>query len=140
MFMETWRGVVSPAQCDHLGHMNVQYYFAAAGDGMFAISGELGLTRRQVEARRMCFVVVHAVSDFRKELHAGDAAKLLTSIEAMSDKVGIFVHKLLRAEDEAVTFELWMKAVLLDLDTRKARDIPADVREAAQRFIAGDET
>jgi acyl-CoA thioester hydrolase len=135
MFIETWRGVVTPAQCDHLGHMNVQYYFAAAGEGMFTISGRLGLTRKAIEERRMCFVVVHAVSDFRRELRACDSTTLLSTIEEMGDKMGVFKHKLVRNDDEAVAFELWMKAVLLHLDTRKACEIPQDLRAAAAPFV-----
>jgi acyl-CoA thioesterase FadM len=135
MFIETWRGVVSPAQCDHLGHMNVQYYFAAAGDGMFALSGKLGLPRKKVDERRMCFVVVHAQSDFRRELHAGDVITLQSTVLEVGDKVAKFAHKLLIAEDDTVAFDLWMKAVMLDLDSRKAREIPSDIRAAAEKFI-----
>lgn len=36
-FLETYRAAVAPADYDHLGHMNVQHYFAAVSDGMFAI-------------------------------------------------------------------------------------------------------
>jgi acyl-CoA thioesterase FadM len=41
-FVETYRATVAPAHCDHLGHMNVQHYFAAASDAMFAILIRLG--------------------------------------------------------------------------------------------------
>jgi len=67
----TWQGVVAPADCDHLGHMNVQHYFAAAGDGMFAFGHEYGLSTGEVTRRRMCFVVVHSEADFRRELRGG---------------------------------------------------------------------
>jgi acyl-CoA thioester hydrolase len=43
IFVETYRATVAPADCDHLGHMNVQHYFAAVSDGMFAIMARLGL-------------------------------------------------------------------------------------------------
>lgn len=26
-YMETFRATIAPADCDHLGHMNVQHYF-----------------------------------------------------------------------------------------------------------------
>ena len=32
-YFETYRATVKPEQCDHLGHMNVQYYIAALNDG-----------------------------------------------------------------------------------------------------------
>jgi acyl-CoA thioesterase FadM len=43
IFVETYRATVAPSDCDHLGHMNVQHYFAAVSDGMFAIMVRLGL-------------------------------------------------------------------------------------------------
>jgi hypothetical protein len=33
LFIETYRGTVGPADCDDLGHMNVQHYFAAVSNG-----------------------------------------------------------------------------------------------------------
>src|SRR5262245_56025205 len=41
--VETYRATVAPSDCDHLGHMNVQHYFAAVSDGMFAMMIRLGL-------------------------------------------------------------------------------------------------
>ena len=44
LFIETYRGTVGPTDCDNLGHMNVQHYFAAVSNGMFAMMSRLGLT------------------------------------------------------------------------------------------------
>jgi hypothetical protein len=35
LFIETHRAKVGPTDCDHLGHMNAQHYFAAVSNGMF---------------------------------------------------------------------------------------------------------
>jgi len=43
-FIETFRGTVGPTDCDDLGHMNVQHYFAAISNGMFAMMNRLGLS------------------------------------------------------------------------------------------------
>jgi acyl-CoA thioesterase FadM len=48
IFVETYRATVAPADCDHLGHMNVQHYFAAVSDGMFAIMVRLGLCPEEI--------------------------------------------------------------------------------------------
>ena len=47
LFIETYRGTVGPTDCDDLGHMNVQHYFAAVSNGMFAMMSRLGLTPRK---------------------------------------------------------------------------------------------
>jgi acyl-CoA thioesterase FadM len=71
IFVETYRATVARADCDHLGHMNVQHYFAAVGDGMFAIMVRLGLGPEEIRRRQMSFAVVRAETDFHQELHQG---------------------------------------------------------------------
>ena len=60
----TYRATVAPADCDHLAHMNVQHYFAAASDGMFGIMVRLGLGPEEIRRPQMAFAVVHAETDF----------------------------------------------------------------------------
>ncbi|MCR9276143.1 MULTISPECIES: acyl-CoA thioesterase [Mameliella] len=131
--MISFRSVVDPADCDFLGHMNVSRYFSACSDGVFAVQAELGLTARDMrEGRRLSFAVVHAESDFRAELQAGDAIWLESNVMAVGGKSMTFRHVLKRAEDGAVAFETVFKCVLMDLVTRRAIEIPPDVRDRAE--------
>ena len=133
--MISFRSVVAPADCDFLGHMNVSKYFAACSDGVFAIQSEMGLTASDMRSgRRLSFAVVHAESDFRSELSAGDAIRLETSIIAMGTKSITFRHRLVRSEDEATAFETVFKCVMLSLETRRATDIPDEVRQRASAW------
>ena len=130
--MISFRSVVDPADCDFLGHMNVSRYFAACSDGVFAIQSEMGLTASDMRSgRRLSFAVVHAESDFRSELSAGDAIRLETSIIEMGAKSITFRHRLVRSEDDATAFETVFKCVMLSLETRRAADIPDEVRQRA---------
>ena len=52
--------------------MNVQHYFAAVSNGMFAMMSRLGLTPEEIQLRQMSFAVVHAETDFHRELRSGD--------------------------------------------------------------------
>jgi len=138
--MITFRSVVDPADCDFLGHMNVSGYFAACSDGVFAIQSEMGLTANDMrKGRRLSFAVVHAESDFKAELSAGDAIRLETSITEIGSKSMNFRHCLIRSEDDAVAFETGFKCVLLNLATRRAAEIPGDVRAAASEWLASEE-
>lgn len=134
-FIETYRGVVAPAECDHLGHMNVQYYFAAVSDGMFGIMAELGLTPSAIRERNLSFAVVNAQTSFSRELVAGDVIRLLSTVEDMGTKSGTFMHQLERVEDGEVAFETKFKCVLLNLASRSAVEIPEDVRESMFAFM-----
>lgn len=133
--MISFRSVVDPSDCDFLGHMNVSRYFAACSDGVFAIQSEMGLTANDMRSgRRLSFAVVHAESDFRSELSAGDAIRLETSIIEMGTKSITFRHRLVRSEDDATAFETVFKCVMLSLETRRAADIPDEVRQRASAW------
>ena len=85
-YIETFRATVAPADCDHLGHMNVQHYFAAVSDGVFAVMVQLGLGPREIRERKMSFAVVHAETEFQQELHAGDVIVLESTVEKLGTK------------------------------------------------------
>lgn len=133
----SFRSVVDPSDCDFLGHMNVSRYFAACSDGVFALQTEMGLTASDMRSgRRLSFAVVHAESDFRTELAAGDSIYLETEVLELGTKSITFRHRLFRAEDRALAFETRFKCVMLGLQTRKAEAIPDSVREKAKQWLA----
>ncbi|MGI9524203.1 MAG: acyl-CoA thioesterase [Hyphomicrobiaceae bacterium] len=137
--MISFRSTVDPSDCDFLGHMNVSKYFAACSDGVLAIQSEMGLTANDMRTgRRLSCAVVHASSDFRSELSAGDAIRLETQILELGGKSITLRHRLIRSEDDAVAFETNFKCVMLNLETRQAVKVPDSVREAAKRWMAED--
>ena len=132
----SFRSVVDPADCDFLGHMNVSRYFAACSDGVFAIQSEMGLTASDMRGgRRLSFAVVNAESDFRAELSAGDAMRLETSIIDIGTKSMTFRHRLFQSEENKLAFETIFKCVMLNLETRRASEVPQDVRSRASEWM-----
>ena len=95
----------------------------------------MGLTSNDMrDGRRLSFAVVHAQSDFRAELSAGDAIRLETSVIEIGSKSMTFRHRLIRSDGDTLAFETVFKCVLLSLKTRRAAEIPDDVRTAAARW------
>lgn len=134
--MISFRSVVDPSDCDFLGHMNVSCFFAACSDGVFAIQSEMGLTANDMrDGRRLSFAVVNAQSDFLAELSAGDGIRLETSVMEIGSKSMTFRHRLIRSEGDTLAFETVFKCVLLSLETRRAAEIPDDVREKAAQWL-----
>jgi acyl-CoA thioester hydrolase len=131
LFTETYRGTVSVADCDDLGHMNVQHYFTAVSDGMFAMMARLGLTPEEIQRRQMSFAVVHAETDFHRELRAGDVMVLESTVLKLGDKSATFQHRLRNLSADTVAMTTDFKCVLLDLRKREAISIPDDIRAAA---------
>ena len=134
--MVSFRSVVDPSDCDFLGHMNVSKYFASCSDGVFAIQSEMGLTANDMRnGRHLSFAVVHAESDFKSELSAGDAIRLETEVLELGGKSITFRHRLIRSEDSVVAFETIFKCVMLNIKTRRAENVPDSVRAAATRWL-----
>ena len=115
--------------------MNVQHYFAAVSDGMFAIMIHLGLGPEDIRRRQMAFAVVHAETDFHHELHAGDVVALDSTVLKIGEKSATFRHQLRNAAAGDVAMTTDFTCVLLDLQKREAISIPADVRAAAAKLI-----
>lgn len=130
-YIETFRCTVSLADCDHLGHMNVQHYLRAVSDGMFCLMIHLGLTVEEIRRRNISFAAVHAEMDFHRELNVGDVIALESTVIKLENKSGIFQHRLKNAATGEIAMNAEIKAVLLDLKTRKAAVIPEDIRTAA---------
>lgn len=116
--------------------MNVQHYFAAVGDGMFAIQTLLGLGPEDVRSRRrLSFAVVRAESTFKAEVLAGDVIVLESAIVDIGEKSASFDHRLIKVDDGTVAFETRFTCALLDLQSRRAASVPDDVRSRAQPYM-----
>jgi acyl-CoA thioester hydrolase len=108
-FVETFRGVVSQADCDHLGHMNVSRYFSMCGEAAVHLQNMLGITPDDVrQGRRLSLAVVRNESDFKAEIAVADGV---------------------------MAFDTTFRVVLFDLVNRRAAEIPVDVRAKAEAML-----
>ena len=134
-FVETYRGVITQADCDHLGHMNAARYVGLCGDAVIALQTMWGVTPDDVRnGRRISFAVVRMESDFTAEVQVGEAVVMKTAVLAVGGKSMLLRHQLLRA-DGVVAFDSQFRAVLFDLVNRRAAEIPPQVRAKAEAMI-----
>jgi acyl-CoA thioester hydrolase len=117
--------------------MNVQHYFAAVSNGMFAMMSRLGLTPEEIQRRQISFAVVHAETDFHRELRSGDVMVLQSTVLNLGRKSATFQHRLRNLSTDSVAMTTDFKCVLLDLSRREAIPIPDDIRAAAAELAAG---
>lgn len=135
--VETYRGVVNQADCDHLGHMNVSRYFGICGDAAIHLQNMLGITPEDVRhGRRLSLAVVHSESDFRAEVEVAEPIVMRSAIVEIGNKSMLLHHQLFRA-DGMIAFETTFRVVLFDLKHRRAAEIPPDVRAKAEAMRAG---
>lgn len=135
-FVETFRSRVNPSDCDQLGHMNISRYFSACSDGVFALQSEFGMGISDIRAgKTTSFACVRVESDFMSEIASGEEIVLYTGILNIGSKSILFRHRLIRTDHDIVAFETAFHCVLLDLEHRRAIEIPDDVREKAQAYL-----
>ena len=67
MLVETYLGRVSPLECDHLGHMNVQFYVAKVSDAAWHVMASIGITPGFIRERRQAPAAVKQEIFYLKE-------------------------------------------------------------------------
>jgi acyl-CoA thioester hydrolase len=134
--METYRGVVYPWHCDHMGHMNVMWYTGKFDEATWALFSSLGITPSYMRERSLGMVAVEQTISYRRELLAGDVVFVRSRMLEVREKVLRFVHEMVNAEsgDVAATSEL--TGVHFDRSARRACPMPEDVAERARALIA----
>jgi acyl-CoA thioester hydrolase len=134
----TYRGAVYPSQCDHMGHMNVATYVAKFDEATWQLFAAIGLGPSRLRAERIGMAGVEQQIQYKRELFAGDVVTVTSTILEVKDKVIRFAHEMRNDDTGEMAATMIVVAVHLDRETRKARSLPADVREGAVAMIAGE--
>ncbi|WP_300299280.1 thioesterase family protein [Ferrovibrio sp.] len=135
-FVPSGRAPVQPWECDHMGHLNVQFYLArfAEAEKQVLLALGYGPTRRRTD-RVAVRPLKHRIQ-FKRENHEGAVLRLRSGIRAVeADRLHLY-HELY--EDETGTLSATCEAtVILDaLDGSGAFALPADVKQAAGKLAA----
>jgi acyl-CoA thioester hydrolase len=131
----TYRGVVYPAQCDHMGHMNVAWYVAKFDEATWQLFAAIGLTRSRLAADNAGMAGVEQHIEYKHELFPGDVVTVTSRILEVRDKAIRFAHEMTKDETGELAAKTILVAVHLDVTQRKARALPADIRERAAALI-----
>ena len=123
-FRETNHSMVLESQCDELGHMNIQYYFATLSDSMFNFMSIVGVPTSEISIRKTSFVLFKQDSEFIEELTQGVQYRVGTSLEQIGGKSLILQHRFLNTEKHSISFKARFVCVFLDLEKRKGVEIP----------------
>jgi acyl-CoA thioester hydrolase len=92
--MLTYRGVVYPWQCDHMGHMNVMWYVEKFDEGTWQLMRTLDLTPAYLRAQNRAMVAADQHITYKRELVAGDTVSVWTGILEMRVKSMRFYHQM----------------------------------------------
>jgi acyl-CoA thioester hydrolase len=133
--METYRGVVYPWQCDHMGHMNVMWYTGKFDEATWALFLTLGITPSYMRDRGRGMVAVEQTIAYRRELRAGDVVFVRSWILEVREKVLKFGHEMINAETGEVAATSELTGVHFDREARRACPMPDEVASLASAML-----
>jgi len=130
----TYRGIIYPWHCDHMGHMNVMWYNGKFDEACWQLLALLGLgsSRFQQDGTGMAAVEQH--TRYRRELHAGDAITIHSALLEVKDKSIHMLHKMVHEPTGEVAATTVVIGVHIDSTIRKAIPLPEDVRQTAMEI------
>ena len=131
----TYRGSVYPAQCDHMGHMNVAFYVAKFDEATWQLFAGVGLTRTRFQSDGSGMAGLEQHIEYKRELYPGDVISVRSRILEMRDKVIRFEHEMTNDVTGELAAKMLVVAAHLDTSARRARSFPDDVRARANAMI-----
>lgn len=136
--MRTYSGVVYPANCDAMGHMNVQYYVAAFDQAMWHLVHALGYrTEWQKEKGEGWADVQHNVT-FSKELAVGSLFHVESAVSNIGGKSLTTFHRLYDMNGQLCASNE-IKSVYFHLVERKGLVLPDEIRSNAEKHLENKE-
>lgn len=127
----TYRGIVYPWHCDHMGHMNVMWYASKFDEACWQLLGMLGLHRSRFAEDVTAMAAVEQHTQYKRELHPGDAVTIQSALLEVKDKSIHMLHKMVHDASGEVAATTVIVGVHIDARIRKAIRIPEDVRQRA---------
>ena len=132
----TYRGVVYPWHCDHMGHMNVMWYVGKFDEATWNLMSLVGLGPQFLRDNQRGMAAVEQQIFYRRELLAGATVCVTSEILEMRQKSLRFRH-LMIGPDDAVAAETILTGVHIDTGLRKACALDQAVRDNVEKCFPG---
>jgi len=132
--IRTYQGLVYPAQCDAMGHMNVQHYVAAFDQAAWHLMAACGYDAGWVVSRREGWADVRYEIDYRHEIRAGELFVVDSAVRRVGTKSLTTWHRL-ASPDGILRAELLAVTAYFDLERRRARELPDLIRAGALALV-----
>lgn len=131
----TYRGTVYPWQCDHMGHMNVMWYVAKFDEACWQLLAKLGISASRARQAGTGMAAVEQHIQYKREVYAGGVISIQSSMLAIKEKSVRMHHAMIDDENNELVALMEVVGVYLDLTTRKACPIPAELRDRAAAMV-----
>ena len=132
----TYRGAVLPEFCDRAGFMTARHFMGRVSD---AIPNLLAQTRKEDRSKGTTGgAALEYRFIYREPAREGDVLVLKSGLRHVGPKTYIWCHWLFDAESGDCFTTSEAVAVAMDLTTRKAIDIPDDMRAQLESLVIPD--
>jgi acyl-CoA thioester hydrolase len=112
-----------------MGHMNVMWYVGKFDEATWQLLAAVGLTAARLRQDGMGMVAVEQHIEYKRELLAGDLLTIHSFVQEVREKSLIFAHEMTNQETQELAARTTLTGVCIDTATRRARPLPADIRE-----------
>ncbi len=131
----TYRGIVYPWHCDHMGHMNVMWYVGKFDEATWNLFALIGITPEYIRAQKHGMAAVQQNISYKNELRAGDIVVVRSQVLEVREKVIRFQHELINEGNDELAAVCELTGVHLDLRTRKSRPLPPGIAARARSHL-----
>jgi acyl-CoA thioester hydrolase len=133
----TYRGIVYPWQCDHVGHMNVMWYVSKFDEATWQLLATVGITPSYLRRHGRAMAAVHQEITYKHELRPGDLVTIRSGILEVREKVIRFFHEMVNDETGEVAALAVLTGVHMDAGARGACPFPEEIRaRGRERIVA----
>lgn len=130
----TYFGTVYPAECDHMGHLNVAHYIAKFDVASWNFFFNLGVTRDTMDAGSYALAAVEQKIAYKRELLPGDVMEIRSRVLEVREKAIRFIHEMFHRSSGEMAASAEYVTVCLDRVKRKARPYPEAVLRTARQY------
>lgn len=135
----TYFGTVYPAECDHMGHLNVAHYVAKFDVATWNLFFNLGVTREDMDAENYAVAAVEQKIAYRRELMPGDMIEVRSRMLEVKEKTIRFIHEMIHRESGQIAATSEYVTVCLDRAQRKAKPYPEAVLAKARGLVVSNQ-
>ena len=133
--LETYRGVVYPWHCDHMGHMNVMWYVGKFDEATWNLFAAMGVTAAFLRENKRGMAAVQQNISYKRELVAGDTLTVHSAFLEVRDKVARFVHEMRHGETGELAAICMLTGVHIDAEARKSCPFPPDILARGKSLV-----
>lgn len=134
--MLTYKGLVYPWHCDHMGHMNVMWYVGKYDEATWAFFGSVGITATFLKDETRGMAAIDQQISYKKECMPGDLLEVYTRPNEVRSKSVVIIHEMKNVETGELVSTCKLAAVHIDSTTRKAIELPIAIKEKITELLA----